>query len=53
MQLKSFKTKFDTIILDDGLQDFKISPNCKIVCFNQKQKMEMDFLLPAGPLRRV
>ena len=48
---EALKTKFDTIILDDGLQDFKISPNCKIVCFNQKQKIGNGFSLPAGPLR--
>ena len=48
---EALKTKFDTIILDDGLQDYKLSPNCKIVCFNQKQKIGNGFTLPAGPLR--
>ena len=48
---EALKTKFDTIILDDGLQDYKISSNCKIVCFNQKQKIGNGFSLPAGPLR--
>ena len=45
------KNEFDTIILDDGLQDYKISSNCKIICFNQKQKIGNGFTLPAGPLR--
>lgn len=48
---EALKNKFDTIVLDDGLQDYKISSNCKIICFNQKQKIGNGFMLPAGPLR--
>ena len=29
--------KIDSVILDDGLQDYKIKKDVKIICFNQKQ----------------
>ena len=31
------QSNFDTVILDDGLQDYKIKKNLSIVCFNQNQ----------------
>ena len=45
------KSNFDTVILDDGLQDYKIKKNLSIVCFNQNQLLGNGFVIPAGPLR--
>lgn len=45
------KKGFKTLILDDGLQDYRIKSNLKIVCFNQKQLIGNGLVLPAGPLR--
>ena len=45
------KSNFDTVILDDGLQDYKIKKNLNIVCFNQNQLLGNGFVIPAGPLR--
>ncbi len=42
---------YDTVILDDGLQDYKIKTNLNIVCFNQKQLIGNGLILPSGPLR--
>ena len=33
---------FDLVILDDGLQDYKIKKNLNIVCFNQNQLIGND-----------
>ena len=41
---------FDTVILDDGFQDYKIKKNLNIVCFND-QLLGNGMLIPAGPLR--
>ena len=45
------KKGFDLAILDDGFQDLSIYKNFNIVCFNQKQWIGNNFLIPAGPLR--
>lgn len=45
------KLNFDSVILDDGLQDYKIKKNLNIVCFNQNQLLGNGFVIPAGPLR--
>jgi len=45
------QSNFDTVILDDGLQDYKIKKNLSIVCFNQNQLLGNGFVIPAGPLR--
>ncbi len=42
---------YDIVILDDGLQDFKIEKNLKIVCFNSNQLIGNGLVLPSGPLR--
>ena len=44
-------SKFDVAILDDGFQDFSISPNLSILCFNSKQLIGNGFVIPSGPLR--
>ena len=41
----------DVVILDDGLQDYRIKKDLKIVCFNQNQLIGNGFVLPSGPLR--
>tara|TARA_B100001093_G_scaffold514076_1_gene587339 strand:- start:940 stop:1860 length:921 start_codon:yes stop_codon:yes gene_type:complete len=43
--------KYDLAILDDGLQQKNINYGLKIVCFNTKDGLGNEFLLPAGPLR--
>ena len=45
------KKGHDIVILDDGLQDYKIKKNLSIVCFNQKQLIGNGQVLPSGPLR--
>jgi tetraacyldisaccharide 4'-kinase len=50
---KAETNKFDTIILDDGLQDYRITKNLKIVCFNQKQLIGNGLVFPSGPLRET
>ena len=44
---------FDIAILDDGLQDYNIKKNQKIVCFNSNQLDGNGLVLPAGPLRET
>ena len=48
---KAKQRNFDTVILDDGFQDYKIKKNLNIICFNQRQLIGNGLLLPAGPLR--
>lgn len=43
--------KYNTVILDDGLQDYKIKKNLNIVCFNQNQLIGNGLVIPSGPLR--
>lgn len=42
---------YDAVILDDGLQDYRIRKNFSIICFNQKQLIGNGLILPSGPLR--
>ena len=42
---------YNTIILDDGLQDYKIKKDLKIVCFNHNQLIGNGLVIPSGPLR--
>ena len=42
---------FDTVILDDGFQDYKIEKSKNILCFNSNQLIGNGLVLPAGPLR--
>ena len=42
---------YDTVILDDGLQDYKIKKSLNIVCFNQNQLIGNGLVIPSGPLR--
>tara|TARA_A100001015_G_scaffold282060_1_gene345929 strand:+ start:3830 stop:4774 length:945 start_codon:yes stop_codon:yes gene_type:complete len=45
------KLDFNVAILDDGLQDYKIKKDVKIVCFNSNQLIGNGLVLPSGPLR--
>ena len=48
---KAIKRGFDTVILDDGFQDYKIKKNLSIICFNQNQLIGNGYIFPSGPLR--
>ena len=48
---KAIKQNFDSVILDDGFQDYKIAKDISILCFNQKQLVGNGFVFPSGPLR--
>ena len=49
--LEAINRKHDSVILDDGFQDYKIKKDLNIICFNQIQLLGNGFVLPAGPLR--
>ena len=42
---------YNTVILDDGFQEYKIFKNLNIICFNSNQLVGNEYVLPAGPLR--
>ena len=42
---------FDSVILDDGFQDYRIKKDLNIICFNQNQLIGNGFVFPSGPLR--
>jgi len=48
---KAIKLNCDILILDDGLQDYRIKKNLNIVCFNSNQLIGNGLIFPAGPLR--
>ena len=48
---EAIKNNYDTVILDDGFQDFSIKKKLSIVCFNEKQWIGNGFTIPSGPLR--
>ena len=39
------------VILDDGLQDYRLKKDLNIVCFHSNQLIGNGFVLPSGPLR--
>ena len=43
--------KFKVAIVDDGLQDYSIDYDLKIVCFDKKSFIGNGRLIPSGPLR--
>ena len=49
--IEAKKNNFKTVILDDGLQDYKIKKNLNIVCFNHNQLIGNGLIIPSGPLR--
>lgn len=48
---EAIKQGYETIILDDGLQEYKIKKDLKIVCFNENQLIGNGLIIPSGPLR--
>ena len=50
---KAIKRGFDTVILDDGFQDYKINKDFNILCFNENQLIGNGFVIPSGPLRET
>ena len=49
--IKLEKSEFDTVVLDDGFQDYKVKKDLNIVCFHSNQLIGNGLTLPAGPLR--
>ena len=49
--LSTAEKKFQIAILDDGLQQKDINYDIKIVCFNSKEGIGNNFVIPSGPLR--
>ena len=45
------KLGYDAIILDDGFQDYLIFKNLNILCFDSKNWIGNNNLIPSGPLR--
>ncbi|OUX25296.1 MAG: tetraacyldisaccharide 4'-kinase [Euryarchaeota archaeon TMED255] len=47
----AIKNNVNVAILDDGFQDLSIKKDLSIICFNSKQWVGNNFVIPAGPLR--
>ncbi len=48
---QAIKEKYDIAIFDDGLQDYSINYNLKLICFNNKNWIGNGMTIPSGPLR--
>jgi tetraacyldisaccharide 4'-kinase len=48
---EAIKNNIDIAILDDGFQDYSISKNLSIVCFDEKKWIGNGLIIPSGPLR--
>ncbi len=48
---KAINKKYNTLILDDGFQDYSIKKDLNILCFNSNQLIGNGLTLPSGPLR--
>jgi len=49
--IEAQKMNYDSVILDDGFQDFTVEKDLSILCFNQDQLIGNGLVLPSGPLR--
>ena len=49
--IEAQKMNYDSVILDDGFQDFTVEKDLSILCFNQNQLVGNGLVLPSGPLR--
>ncbi len=49
--LEAENKSYDSVILDDGFQDYKIKKNLNIICFSQNQLVGNGMVIPSGPLR--
>ena len=45
------KSNFDIVVMDDGLQDYRIKKDLSIICFNENQMIGNGLVFPSGPLR--
>ena len=48
---EAIEKNYDTIILDDGFQEYKIKKKLNIICFNSYQLIGNGMVIPSGPLR--
>ena len=48
---EAIKKNYNTIILDDGFQEYKIKKKLSIICFNKNQLVGNGLVIPSGPLR--
>ena len=49
--LEAENKSYDSVILDDGFQDYEIKKNLNIICFSQNQLLGNGMVIPSGPLR--
>ena len=49
--LEAENKSYDSVILDDGFQDYTIKKKFSIICFNQRQSIGNGMVIPSGPLR--
>ena len=49
--LEAENKSYDSVILDDGFQDYEIKKNLNIICFSQNQLVGNGMVIPSGPLR--
>ena len=49
--LQAENKSYDSVILDDGFQDYTIKKDLNIICFNHNQLIGNGMILPSGPLR--
>ena len=50
--IENHKTKFNVIIMDDGLQNYQLKQDVKILLVDKHLKLGNGYCLPAGPLRQ-
>ncbi len=48
---EAISRNYDTVILDDGFQEYKIKKKLNIICFNANQLIGNGLIIPSGPLR--
>ena len=48
---KAAQNNINVAILDDGFQDYSITKDLSLICFNEKQWLGNGLLIPSGPLR--
>ncbi len=49
--LEAENKSYDSVILDDGFQDYTIKKKFSIICFNRSQLIGNGMVIPSGPLR--
>ena len=51
--IETFKKKFDIIIMDDGLQNYQLEQDIKLLLIDKKILFGNEYCIPAGPLRET